>query len=244
MFHFQPPPDAVQLTEPQFDTIERILRICETGSQEPRFGIVGITKDARAQGKIDLPQISYGVGQATQQHRGLRLILFDYVRRGGVHRAYFHPWIQPENNALETDFTLHANKAFVAKLKAAGEDPIMGEVQIQFFRDRYFIPALRWAKAEGLHLPLSCLVVCDSFLGSGGIFPWLRKRFSAFTPRLGGNEQRWISSYVDVRHKWLSTHENPLLRNSNYRTACYAGLIQAGNWMLDRPIRLQGQTIK
>lgn len=238
------PPDAVQLTPVQFDTIERVLRICETGKQDPDFGIVGITKDARVQGRIDIPQISYGVGQATQQHRGLRMILYEYVKRNGHHAEFFRPWVQVDNPALETDYTLYDNKPFVQRLRAAGKDPIMGEVQIAFFRDRYFIPALRWAKAEALRLPLSCLVVCDSFLGSGGIFPWLRKRFSEFTPRLGGDEQRWISSYVDVRHKWLSSHENPLLRKSNYRTACYAGLIADGNWELKRPIRVQGQIIK
>jgi chitosanase len=47
---------------------------------------------------------------------------------------------------------------------------------------------------------------------------------------LGGGEKTWIKQYVDVRHKWLPTHPNKLLRGTLYRTRCFKREISRKNW--------------
>jgi hypothetical protein len=50
-------------------------------------------------------------------------------------------------------------------------------------------------------LPLSMLVVYDSFIHSGSVPMFLRKRFIERPPANGGDEKKWIGSYVEVRHQ-------------------------------------------
>ena len=131
---------------------------------------------------------------------------------------------------------------FLDLLKDAGKnDPIMRKAQDDFFDKRYFQPAMKWADNNGFTLPLSALVIYDSFIHSGSVPDFLRKHFTAKTPKNGGDEKTWISQYVDARQNWLATASNPVLHTTVYRTKCFKGEIAKGDWDLTQlPIDAHG----
>jgi chitosanase len=50
-----------------------------------------------------------------------------------------------------------------------------------------------------------------------------------------------VEQYVDVRQKWLASHENAILRKTVYRTKCFEGEIARNNWDLSLlPINAHG----
>jgi len=88
---------------------------------------------------------------------------------------------------------------------------------------------------------MSMLVIYDSFIHSGSILPFLRKKFTEPVPAQGGDEKKWLGEYVKARHKWLAGHSKPILRKTIYRTNCYLGEIEGKNWHLTvLPIRMNG----
>jgi len=89
------------------------------------------------------------------------------------------------------------------------------------------------------------LVTYDSYIHSGRIPMFLRKRFKELQPLKGGNEKKWITSYVDVRHQWLKYHEKPILRKTIYRTQVFINEIERNNWNLEKlPINANGVKVK
>jgi len=60
----------------------------------------------------------------------------------------------------------------------------MRQVQDVFFDKRYFQPAMTWADSNGFALPLSALVIYDSFVHSASILGFLRKRFPEEPPAM------------------------------------------------------------
>ncbi len=120
----------------------------------------------------------------------------------------------------------------------------MREIQDAFFDEQYFQPALEWADVNQFTLPLSALVIYDSFVHSGGIFGFLRKRFPEVPPAQGGDERVWIRQYVDTRQNWLATSPKKLLRGTVYRTECLKRQIARDNWALSQmPIDANGVDI-
>src|SRR5262245_26176592 len=91
---------------------------------------------------------------------------------------------------------------------------------------------MRWAEQNGFQRALSDLVFYDSFIQRGGILDVLRARFSERPPAQGGDEQRWIRQYVDVRDNWLRNHHRPAVRASAYRTRDLRREIARDNWDL------------
>ena len=63
-------------------------------------------------------------------------------------------------------------------------------------------------------------------------------------PSEGGNEKKWIHDYVEVRHNWLRTHSNPVLRPTIYRTRDLMREINRDNWDLSKlPISANGTPV-
>jgi chitosanase len=123
---------------------------------------------------------------------------------------------------------------------AGANDPIMKAVQDVFFDATYYQKAFDWFEDNGFKLPLSLLVIYDSFIHSGKIREDIRNEFAESVPKDGGNEKNWITQYVNARHEWLSTRENPILRKTNYRTAGYKVQIALGNWTLTDKVKMNG----
>jgi chitosanase len=117
----------------------------------------------------------------------------------------------------------------------------MHTVQDRFFDNRYYQPAINWAKDNGFILPLSGLVIYDSFVHSGSILPSIRNSFPEASPNNGGNEIEWTTAYVNARHLWLTNHPREAVRKTTYRTQCFKNEIKRGNWILNViPINANG----
>lgn len=223
------------LTATQRNLIERVINTVEGGSPDGRYGTISIYAD----GPHDIKQITYGRAQTTE-YGNLRKLVQMYVAAGGAHSAALAPFADQVGSVPLTDHT-----AFKNLLRDAGKnDPVMRQIQDQFFDQVYFQPAVRWADDNGFTLPLSALVIYDSWIHSGGILWLLRQRFSESPPAAGGRERTWISEYLQARHAWLSQHHRPAVRASKYRTEALKAQVAADNWDLSQvPIRVNGTDV-
>jgi chitosanase len=97
-----------------------------------------------------------------------------------------------------------------------------------------------WATANGFILPLSKLVIYDSFVQSGHILMEIRNTFSERPPRNGGDEKLWIIFYLRARLIFLQNSKNPYVRKSVYRVKDYQQAINDNNWNMNNPIIVQG----
>ncbi|MGC8865918.1 MAG: chitosanase [Bacteroidales bacterium] len=214
--------------------IERIVNVFETGIPNGRYDLLVVMND----GPGGRPQITFGRSQTTE-YGNLKKLVQMYCELGGTYAQALFPWIA----RLGTE-PLHDNDVFKNLLReAARNDPRMRSVQDHFFDEVYYLPARQFFDSNGFTLPLSLLVIYDSYIHSGRIPDFLRRRFGEKVPSAGGNEKEWTTRYVDVRHQWLKYHNNELLRKTIYRTQCFKDQIAAGNWMLDKPVLANGVTV-
>lgn len=211
----------MKLTSGQRLICERVINVFETGTIKGKYGAISIYKD----GPNKIRQITYGRSQTTE-YGNLRHLVDMYANAGGSHSDELMPYVNMVGNVALVD-----NEPFKSLLRRAGnEDPVMWATQDKFFDLAYFQPAVRWADANGFTLPLAMLVIYDSFIHSGRILSFLRSRFPEVPPKQGGDERTWIKQYVDVRNKWLTTHSNPELPPSAYRTRDLLREIKRINW--------------
>ncbi|MBM3235917.1 chitosanase [Candidatus Poribacteria bacterium] len=222
----------MKLTIQQKSTIERVINAFETGTADGDYGCISIYSD----GPHDIRQITYGRAQTTE-YGNLRELVRMYVDAAGTYSGQLSHFADMVGSVPLTD-----NNEFKVLLRNAGrKDPIMQKIQDEFFKKRYFVPAMKWADNEGFKLPLSGLVIYDSFIHSGSILWVIRQRFSENPPSLGGEEKAWITAYVRERHEWLKSHPRPVVRASCYRTEDLKREIARGNWELSQlPIVANG----
>jgi chitosanase len=222
----------LRLTFTQKRTAEAIVNVFETGRVAGDYGRVTVTPG-------DAGHLTYGRTQTTLASGGLALLVSDYCDANGVFAGALRPYLpalEACDVSLDTDGTLHDI------LRRAGMDPTMRRVQDGFFDRVYWQPALQSAEAARLCWPLSVAVVYDSVVH--GSYARMRRRATgeAGSPDLAG-EKRWISTYVEVRRRWLATHRNPLLRRTVYRMDAFASLIREGRWTLRLPLTVRGVVI-
>jgi chitosanase len=229
-------------------TIKKILlavvNCFETGKPQGDYGNVSIYSDGKnPRTNGGFWQVTYGRSQTTEQGK-LKKLLDLYVANKGQFAdaiaAYLPSINRPENNGTHWA----DNREIQALLKKMGNDPIMQSTQDAFFDAEYFEPAMAWATANGFELPLSKLVIYDSFIHSGQILPFLRQRFDEVPPSKGGDEKKWIKQYLEVRYKWLKTNNLPALRISSNRVAVLQYQVKIDNWGLTKSIIANGQKIE
>lgn len=214
---------GLTLTPSQRMICERVINVFETGSVRGDYAAIAIFHD----GPNGIRQITYGRSQTTE-YGNLRELVQMYVEAGGRFAEDMRPFVPLIGRTALVD-----HSGFKQLLRRAGsEDPVMRDTQDRFFERRYFQPAMRWASDNGFTRALSALVIYDSFIHSGSIRDFLRARFEERPPARGGREQVWIREYVRVRHDWLATHPNPVLRPTIYRTRDMMREIDRGNWDL------------
>jgi chitosanase len=201
--------------------IKQVLCIAEQGVRTIPYGKVEVMAD----GPNGVRQVTLSIG-FTQYGGNLGKVIDDYLKKGGKHEEL--------KKYKMSDSGLPSNAAFKQSLKDAGSDPIMQEVQEEKYVSLYIGPAIKWGETEQFTLPLSFLVICDSFLHSGSILTFIRNRFEEKTPRMGGDEKKWITQYTHARQNWLATHSNKLLNNTVYRTKYFNELIAMDDWNLDQ----------
>ena len=153
------------LTYEQKSVIERILNVFETGTPDGRYYAISRYYD----GPHQIRQITYGRSQTTE-YGNLRQLISDYTDASGTLSEALRPYVEKIGVVPLVD-----DEEFMTLLKGAGRnDPIMKSVQDAFFDRVYFAPAMRWADENGFVLPLSGLVIYDTFIHSGQIFWFLR----------------------------------------------------------------------
>jgi chitosanase len=200
--------------------VMRVVNVFETGSPEGKYDALVVMAD----GKNNSRQITYGRSQTTEQGNLQELVRL-YIANGGAHANALSEYVDRIGVVPLAD-----DAAFKNLLKKAGSDPVMRATQDEFFEDRYYRRALQFFDSNGFTMPLSLLVIYDSYIHSGGVPGFLRERFPEKVPSRGGDEKEWIRAYVDTRHKWLQAHSNELLRKTIYRTRCFKDQISADNW--------------
>jgi chitosanase len=222
------------ITEEQKQNIKEVINVAEMGTKNIRYSDVYVYSD----GPNDIKQLTLSAG-FTEFGGNLKTVLTEYVVNHGQYADFFKPYLSKIGKipSLYTDLT------FKSTLKLAGKDPVMQKAQEKVLEGMYYKPALEWFEANGFVLPLSLLVIYDSFIHSGGVLMMLRRRFSESTPKNGGNEKKWIESYVDVRHQWLKYHSRAILRNTIYRTTAYKTYIKLNNWDLSQRELMNGVLI-
>lgn len=203
--------------------IERVINAFETGKADGDYGAIVIFHD----GPHNIRQITYGRSQTTE-YGNLRELVFDYVNANGQFSQSLKPFAEQVGSVALTD-----NATFKDLLRKAGkQDEVMRRTQDSFFDKRYFNPAMKWAKDHGFVLPLSALVIYDSFIHSGSVLWIIRNMFAENPPSSGGDEKAWIKAYVDARHKWLENHSRSIVRKTIYRTKVFKDQIAKNNWDL------------
>lgn len=223
------------LTTTQKSTILQVINVFETGKPEGNYSSVVVMRDGINRSR----QITYGRSQTTEQGN-LKTLLEMYVAKNGVFAAQFLPYlpkIRVEPLADDHDFKKLLKDS-------AKTDPIMRQCQDEFFDELYYQPAEQFFKGNKFTLPLSMLVIYDSFIHSGGVPSKLRQLFPERTPRNGGEEKAWVQAYVQTRHNWLANHGNKLLQKTIYRTQCFRDQIEANNWGFEHPIIANGVRVE
>lgn len=210
-----------------------VLRVFETGSKQGDYSKVTIYADGPGNAK----QITYGAAQTTESGN-LKTLLERYISAGADTAA--SKIIRDRLPKIGKRPYLVDDKVFIQALKDAGKEELMQRTQDKFFDDVYWNPAYKWFHNNGFTLPLSMLVIFDSFIHSGSILSFLRNRFKEGVPSSGGSEKLWISEYVRVRKSWLAGHSNTILRKTTYRMDTMQRAISADNWNLTAPLNANG----
>jgi len=225
----------MKLTPAQKTIIERVVNAFETGRPDGDYSAIALFYD----GPHGIRQITYGRSQTTEYGK-LRLLIRRYVDAGGMYSSDLDEYADRVGVEPLTD-----DLQFRSLLRTAGrKDPVMRDVQDAFFEQQYFAPAMQWARDRGFTLPLSALVVYDSFIHSGSILPLIRRTFPERTPDAGGDERAWTTAYVTARHAWLARHSRTYVRRRRYRTRCLAEEIGRANWHLEvKPILANGVVV-
>jgi chitosanase len=218
------------ITASQAATIKAIVNIFETSQVLGEYGQVTILAG-------DTGHLTFGRSQTTLGSGNLHKLLRQYCdnpgARFGRRLASALPRTQAKDFTLDTDVRVHN------VLRASADDPVMRDVQDQFFDKVYFNPAMKTAEQHGIQTPLGRAVVYDSIVH--GSWALIRDRVEG-TPASRG-ERPWVTAYVAARRDWLATHPRPILRATVYRMDAMQRLIDLGAWGLDLPIVVRGAEI-
>lgn len=180
--------------------------------------------------------LSFGI----TEYGNLKKFIESYCKKDGRHKKEFESYIPSIGKT-----SLVNNSDFLKLLKDSASDPVMQMCQDQAYEEMYINPAYKFCDTNKLILPLSKLVICDSYLQSGSILSFLRKKFSESIPVNGGDEKKWIESYCTVRRDWLKNHSRKILNKTIYRMDFMLDRIKKGDWELTQsPFNANGVIIK
>ena len=170
-----------------------------------------------------------------------QVLLIKYLKSGGslIPQSLINAAVTKNSASLGVD----GIQVFRDTFKAAGKDPIMQEVQQDFFVKNFLTRAEDYAKSLNLTEPLSILVVLDSLVQ--GSF----SRVSSLVPKFYQdtqnplNEWDWVRSYLNTRYKWLATNPNTALNPTADRVQSLIDIEKSDNWKLNLPLTLSTKGI-
>lgn len=218
------------LTPLQKQTAQAIVNLFETSSARGDYGAVTVIAG-------DTGHLSFGRSQTTLGSGNLHALLQRYCDNAG---ARFGPRLAPWLQRVEQrDTTLDHELRLHNLLRATADDPVMREMQDQFFDAGYWQPAAHIAAAMGISTPLGLAVVYDSLIqGSWKTVRDLTIARAGRLPDLG--ERAWIAAYMATRHAWLAGHRRRDLRATAYRMEAFQRLAEQGYWGLELPLVVRG----
>jgi len=220
-------------TDLQKRIAQAIVNIFETGSALGRYGNVTLLPG-------DKGHLTYGRSQTTLASGNLFLLIKAYCDTEG---AQFATALNPFLQQLSVgDTSLDTNMTFRGLLHAAGDDPVMHDVQDQFLDRVYWNPSVRDAANSGVNGALGTNVVYDSHVhGSWGTIRDITNNNHGRASAIG--EQAWITAYVSERRNWLANNPNDLLHKTVYRMDSFHQLINDDKWDLPLPLTVRGVLI-
>lgn len=223
------------ITQQQKIKILQIINVFETGTPEGKYDDLVVYDD----GKNGSKQITFGRSQTTEQGN-LKSLIELYIQKDGSFKNDFIPYLPKIGKT-----PLWENRTFKELLKkSAREDMLMRTAQDDFFDTIYYLPAQIFFEGNKFTLPLSMLVIYDSYIHSGSVPSFLRNRFPEAPPVRGGDEKAWIKAYVNARHNWLANHSKKLLQLTKYRTQCFLNQIKNDNWDLSQTVTANGVKVQ
>ena len=208
--------------------VTRFLNLCEndSGSPDTDYRTIYRYKD----GNDKRRQITLGRG-FTEDGGSLRKVVARYVQKGGKSKVLANNLEKIGKGVLVT------NTEFITALRDASAEQEMKDAQDEIFREVYLDPAVDWATRQGFTEPTSIAVVVDSYLHSGQMTPKLVQSFAEHTPKNGGSEHKWMQSYCEARLAWF-TRVTTILHTCMFRPRFFLGLMNAGNWSFDCPLKV------
>jgi chitosanase len=221
------------LTDLQKKTAQAVVNIFETGSAQGQYGSVTLIPG-------DTGHLTYGRSQTTLASGNLSLLIAAYCAAPGAQfAAALNPYLQP---LAARDTTLDTDMTFRGLLHAAGDDPVMRDVQDQFFDRVYWLPSVQDAANSALNSALGTNVVYDSHIqGAWATIRDITNANHGQASEIG--EQAWISAYVNERRNWLANHPNPALHPTVYRMDAFLQLISDAKWDLPLSLIVRGVVI-
>lgn len=221
------------MTPIQKATAQAIVNVFETGSVRGDYANITLIPG-------DSGHLTYGRSQTTLASGNLYLLVEAYCSETGA--AYANA-LRPYLARLKAcDLSLDRDAGLRTALHDAGRhDPVMMQVQDEFFDRVYWNPAVQRAANVGLSTPLGVAVAYDSTVhGSWGT---MRDRTNANFGTAGAiGEKVWVKHYLDTRRAWLVSRGKPL-SNTVYRMDTFLALVAKNNWNLDLPVVAHGITI-
>lgn len=212
------------------DLIRKIINAFENGVAESDYSTIYIYRD----GPNQVRQITLGFG--ITEYGNLKSLIEKYVKAGGLYSTHFQPYLSKIGKSALVD-----DAQFKTLLvSAATQDPIMRQCEDEIYDEKYWNLAYRFFESNGFTTNLSMAVIMDSFIHSGSILPFLRKRFPATVPSNGGSENEWIRQYLNTRRAWLAGHSNRILRNTLYRVDFLKTQLDKSNLDLEGPLSPNG----
>jgi chitosanase len=218
------------LTAIQGATIRAIVNLFETSQVRGDYGQVTVLTG-------DTGHLTFGRSQTTLGSGNLHELLDRYCGNQGARFGRLLSPFLPRTAAKDT--TLDGDTQLHNVLRASADDPVMRDLQDEFFDEVYFGPATRAAQRMAAVTPLGQSVVYDSFVH--GSWTRIRDRVAGTPDTIG--ERPWIAAYVTARRDWLATHSRRDLRATVYRMDALQRLIDLDAWGLELPIVVRGAEI-
>jgi chitosanase len=218
------------LTEKQKKAAQAIVNIFETGKVEGDYGKVTLLSG-------DPGHLTYGRSQTTLASGNLFLLIKAYTENDGA--EFGSEFSEYLHRLFNRDVSLDHDTQLRNLLREAGFDPVMQDVQDQFFDRVYWNPSQKAAQMVGIATGLGYTVVYDSKIHGS----WIRMR-DRTTEQHGSaeniGEEAWVEKYVSVRKDWLANHSIKILRKTIYRMEAFEKLMSQGNWTLEVPFTVRG----
>jgi chitosanase len=214
--------------------IKKILLAFEQSSTSIKYDAIYKYDD----GPNDKKQITVSFG--ITEYGNLKSLVKSYCFKNGRHSSEFTPYIPK----IGVESLVEDTKFLQLLKESSANDPVMQMCQEESYDSMYINPDYAFCEKNKLELPLSKLVICDSYLHSGSILSSLRNSFSESVPVNGGNEKVWVESYCKARRSWLANHSRKILNKTVYRMDFMIDRIEKGDWELTQsPFNANGVKI-